>query len=573
MLQEHEEIHPVTRDGASPVAPHGTTPGERLDSWKEIAAFLGRGVRTVQRWEEVEGLPVHRHVHGRGGTVFAYKSELQGWAARRESSPQLAAVPALVEASSANAAPETATIVAAKRRIPWLISVGLVVVIVVAFLPRILRTTAPSAPAVLISHVGRISQTVLSPTGDRVVYCWNGDREENNLDLYVRNIETDATSRLTSHPSNDHSPAWSADGRSVAFLRNDEGVFVIPSEGGPERRIEKARPGTVYGIAMSWSPDARYLVYSEKASPTSPAVLYKLAVATGKRTAITRPPLTGPGDMYPSFSPDGASVAFVRYWTAATSDVHVLALRDSVDVNGTPTRVTTDEHWIAGLDWLPGGSGLVYSSDRAGPRRLWLRRISGWATRSTSSDPLLAAGDEAWQPTVARRGNRIVYSRRYWSSGIWRVELQNGAAVLPLRRLIASTRTDRDPAYSPDGSRIAFISERSGFAEVWTSDSEGHNHQQVTFLKRSKLDAPSWSPDGRSIAFATPGDGVYIAASDGRSVRRLLSGSCSDPTWSNDGQAVYCSLASGESEHVMKTARVRRGGNIRRARHASAAIE
>ena len=99
MLQEHEEIHPVTRDGASPVAPHSTTPGERLDSWKEIAAFLGRGVRTVQRWEEVEGLPVHRHVHGRGGTVFAYKSELQGWAARRESSPQLATVPALVTAN------------------------------------------------------------------------------------------------------------------------------------------------------------------------------------------------------------------------------------------------------------------------------------------------------------------------------------------------------------------------------------------------------------------------------------------------------------------------------------------
>jgi len=52
---------------------------ERLESWKEIAAFFGRGVRTVQRWEEVEGLPVHRHVHARGGTIFAYKSELEEW--------------------------------------------------------------------------------------------------------------------------------------------------------------------------------------------------------------------------------------------------------------------------------------------------------------------------------------------------------------------------------------------------------------------------------------------------------------------------------------------------------------
>jgi Tol biopolymer transport system component len=551
MLQEHEEIHPVTRNGTSPAAPHSTTPEERLDSWKEIAAFLGRGLRTVQRWEEVEGLPVHRHVHGRGGTVFAYKSELQDWAARREASPSLVTIPpAPIEASPAHTEPDTVAVVVPNRRMPWLIGAGCIILVLAAVLPRISRSTTPGPPAVLISHVGRISQTVVSPTGDRVVYCWNGDREENNLDLYVRNIETGSTSRLTSHPSNDHSPAWSPDGRSIAFLRNDEGVFVIPSDGGKERLIEKARPGTVYGVAMSWSPDARYLVYSEKDSPTAPAVLYKLMIATGKRIPITHPPQTGPGDMYPSFSPGGASLAFVRYWNPATSDVHVLASRDLGDIASAPQRLTKGEHWIAGVDWLRDGSGLVYSSDRAGPRRLWLRRISGWATPSMS-EPVLAAGEDAWQPTVARRGNRIVYSRRYWTSGIWRVQLGN-AAGLPLRRLIASTRTDRDPAYSPDGSRIAFVSERSGFAEVWTSDSEGHNHQQITFLKRSKLETPSWSPDARSIAFAIPGEGVYVSGSSGGSVRRIFPGFCSDPTWSHDGQAVYCSVASGESGQIVK---------------------
>ena len=58
-------------------------PAGRLDSWKEIAAYLGRGARTVQRWEREEGLPVHRLRHDQGSTVFAYKSELDAWLARQ----------------------------------------------------------------------------------------------------------------------------------------------------------------------------------------------------------------------------------------------------------------------------------------------------------------------------------------------------------------------------------------------------------------------------------------------------------------------------------------------------------
>src|SRR5262249_19905585 len=54
-------------------------PGDRLDSWKEVAAYLGRGVRTVRRWETDEGLPVHRHVHRARGSVYAYKSEIDVW--------------------------------------------------------------------------------------------------------------------------------------------------------------------------------------------------------------------------------------------------------------------------------------------------------------------------------------------------------------------------------------------------------------------------------------------------------------------------------------------------------------
>lgn len=58
---------------------HAPTGGNRLDSWKEVAAYLKRGARTVQRWERQEGLPVHRLYHDKLGSVYAYKTELDRW--------------------------------------------------------------------------------------------------------------------------------------------------------------------------------------------------------------------------------------------------------------------------------------------------------------------------------------------------------------------------------------------------------------------------------------------------------------------------------------------------------------
>src|SRR6516164_6749959 len=58
-------------------------PEDRLDSWKEIAAYLKRDVTTVQRWEKREGMPVHRHLHDKVGSVYAYRSELDAWAQSR----------------------------------------------------------------------------------------------------------------------------------------------------------------------------------------------------------------------------------------------------------------------------------------------------------------------------------------------------------------------------------------------------------------------------------------------------------------------------------------------------------
>ena len=74
---------------------------DRLESWKQIAAYLNRGVRTVRRWETEEGLPVHRHVHRTLGTIYAYKSEIDAW---RESRPDRPAPAATSDARRSAAA-------------------------------------------------------------------------------------------------------------------------------------------------------------------------------------------------------------------------------------------------------------------------------------------------------------------------------------------------------------------------------------------------------------------------------------------------------------------------------------
>src|SRR5277367_4089388 len=73
-------------NGVPPASPHlpNASDGDHLDSWKEIAAYLKRQVRTLQRWERAENLPVHRHRHDRLDSVYAYKSELDAWRHQRE---------------------------------------------------------------------------------------------------------------------------------------------------------------------------------------------------------------------------------------------------------------------------------------------------------------------------------------------------------------------------------------------------------------------------------------------------------------------------------------------------------
>lgn len=520
----------------SPVEDRSTGSQERLESWKEIAAFLGKGIRTVQRWERTEDLPVRRHVHERGGTVYAFKSEVREWYRSRQTRLEGEAEEEAVVAPPAS-----------HRRLTSSSMAGILLCVLAAIggavmlWPRSRPFAALTTP--LLSVVGRASQSVLSPDGKRVAFVWNGEREFGNLDLYVKDVAAGPPSRLTDHPNNEHSPAWSADGMTLAFLRDKEGVYVLASPGGAPRRIVHQVEGAAYGVGLAWSTDGRYLYYSERARPSEPLRIVRVTVDGSSVETVTNP-VGGAGDMYPSLASGGRQLAFIRQTHSLAADVHVIDLDPSDRAKG-PRRLTSVGSRIAGLGWLPRGDGLVFSSDHSGGRRLWLFRM-GWRP---SLEPLALAGEEAFQPSISHAGNQLVYSRRYWPTGIWRVDLVEGTTGAP-EKLIASVREDLEPAWSPDGSRIVFVSTRTGSTEIWTSAADGTRATQLTAFRGPLTHAPAWSPDGAQIAFHSGPErnsSIFLMPAQGGAPRKLTPAGMhsSQPAWSPNGSILCFTSNSG----------------------------
>ncbi|MFL6374991.1 MAG: hypothetical protein ACJ73D_10015, partial [Pyrinomonadaceae bacterium] len=119
---------------------------------------------------------------------------------------------------------------------------------------------------------------------------------------------------------------------------------------------------------------------------------------------------------------------------------------------------------------------------------------------------------------------------------------------------ISSTRIEEAPQYSPDGHRLAFLSDRSGGREIWTCDAEGKNPVQLTNFGTVHILGPSWSPDSRFVAFSASVNGnedVYVIGADGGTARRVTDDPAPDitPSWSKDGRWIYfTSKRTGRSE-------------------------
>jgi Tol biopolymer transport system component len=196
-----------------------------------------------------------------------------------------------------------------------------------------------------------------------------------------------------------------------------------------------------------------------------------------------------------------------------------------------------------GLAWTADSRDIVFAAGEWPLARLFRVRVAGGPIR-----PLTSLGEGTFAPAISAAGNRLAYMEWITSADIWQVRLgSDRRAIAEPSRLITSSRLDSDPAFSPDGERIAFRSNRTGRHGIWISKASGKSARLLEPVGRPGCpDAPeaglSWSPDQASLAFANGGD-LYVVDIPSGKCRALTSGATVDesPIWSPDGRWVYFS--------------------------------
>ena len=410
-------------------------------------------------------------------------------------------------------------------------------------------------------------QTAFSLDGNSVAFVRdNGNEEESGI--FVSAVGSDQATQLTQN-DNDNWPVWSPDGRSIAFSRFENkqlSLYVVPSDGGVDqkRKAEKAVGPTsvAYNFApgagerkldtkgvvpqhgeLDWSPDGESIAFAGTSG------IYLLSLDNSFVHRLTETPPASE-DWGPAFSPDGQQLLFVRN--------HQLGLPDEIWMassnGGNVRRILTEPGRIVGPPrWSFDARSLIYSSNRSGHPALFRASFDA----PDSSVQIAEAGYPAWNPALSRRGYRLAYEHMIRSLSIWQLDLSAPGEKLPHVLVSSTSDTDQGPGpqFSPDGKRLAYMSDRSGTMEIWISNRDGSRPCQLTAV--GLAGTPRWSPDNQSIVFdASTADGPKILTINinGGAPHVLTPEKFESevPSWSRDGKWIYFASPRSGSQQVWK---------------------
>ena len=386
----------------------------------------------------------------------------------------------------------------------------------------------------LTSYEGDERDPSFSPDGNQISFTWGPEGGIGNT--YLKLIGPGDPFRLTNTPDDERMSQWSPDGKWILYTAARPGGTVIvakPPLGGPERMLAQL---LVIGRA-TWSPDSKWAVVANG----NPRNLYLAPLQGGEAKLLLPAPkdgVLGPG----SISPDGRLLAFTK-----SGALHVVSLGNGYVVNGVPRRLT--ESWrIQSWAWTPDSRDIVFiqslgDANLGADSFMYRVAAEGGAPRRMEF-----AGDNAWYLDVSRQGNRLAFTRLRRDLNLYEAELKaDGTLASPGKQVATSSRREVQGVYSPDGSRIAFVSNRVGSEEIWISDRDGKNAVQLTTSVNPDLTgSPRWSPDGERIVYLARAKGadavdVFVVPVRGGTPVQITEdpGAETNPAWSRDGKWIY----------------------------------
>jgi tricorn protease len=423
-------------------------------------------------------------------------------------------------------------------------------------------------------------------------------------DIWVVNEDGSAPRRLTDNVARDIDPRFSPDGKWIAFSSQRFGnydVFVIPAGGGAARRLTFHSGDD---MVVGWTPDSKQIVFrASRGDGAFPSVttLYQVPVEGGRETNL--PTDWGWWGSYSrdgkrfAFNRHPSSWTRKHYRGSYAADIWVADLAGKTakpvlaeaDYNRYwPMFAGNDEIYFVG-DPLPGEKSIKPGSPEV---RRSLNNIYKVSLKAGAQPVQVTnhAGGNVFYPSLSSDGKVIVYEADF---GLWKLDVASGKsaevkidivteeksnqvetvaieneadsfdispsgkrAVISARNQLFTVATDKgdistiandggasrneDPAWSPDGKHIAFISDRSGREEVYLVDPDGKNLKRISDLDTDK-GSIVWAPDSKSLIFGSTDKKLYLFnLADGKS--RVLTASAlaepRHPAFSPDGKWV-----------------------------------
>ena len=547
----------------------------RLDSWKEIAAYLNRDVTTVQRWEKRESMPVHRHLHDKRGSVYALSTELDAWMLSRkaECDEDDAAVGTVQETSEAPVGSH-------RSAARWFVLVPVAVILLAAGTGIWLnqrgsswRDPIAAASFQTLTDFDRVQgAAAVSRDGQFVAFLSDRDGQ---TDVWVTQVGSGQFHNLTQGNWKElqnrsvRTLGFSPDGSMVTFWARagsgsaaNIGIWAVPTLGGDVKQY-------LDGVAeYDWSRDGSRLAY-HTADPGDP-----LFISDGSRRADERPlykARAGVHCHFPIWSPDGRYIYFAMGELPEDWDIWRIPAS-----GGNPERITSQASLIT-YPVLLNRHTLLYlanDSDGAGPwlysvdvdqrvphrltygierytslastvdgRRLvatlavpkmtlWRLTIPDSPKADLEPAPMQIPTSNGFYPRLGP-GYLLYVSSSGSSEGIWKMSGGTGTELWSGE----GAHLQGAPAISGDGAAIAFSVRQKGKAILYAMQSDGTGLRVIS----DSLDlrgAPAWTPDNQAITIAVVENNaprLYRISADGRSSVPLMREYSSDAAWSSDG--------------------------------------
>ena len=481
-------------------------PAEKpLQSWKEIAAYLERDIRTARRWEKEAGLPIRRHTGGKRSSVYAYPSEIDAWRTGKPASQaaESPSRPAWLWAAAA------AVLLAASVSF-WLQRSGL---------DPVARAGAVDGSGVRTIEVCTNCDWIggVSPDGR---YLSESDWV-NSGDIGVKDLETGEYTSLGDKPSWDgplgeaHMSLFSPDGRKIAYawLLDRDG------EAGYELRIIDAFAGDHKPVPVYYNPELRFIEPDAWTEDGRLLVLFQrrdwsiglgfVSIDSGELTVIRS--LSGAvnkGVSRAKLSPDAQWVAYDVATDEDQSNRNVFLLA----ADGSEEKAVVDHRANdVVLGFTPDSKTLLFASDRTGSFGLWGVAISDLG--ETGEPRMLLRDIGSINPLGVSREGALFYSRAMGSEDLYEAEidLATGKTIREPRVLETTYQgSNEGPWLSPKADRFAY------FASPAVSRGALGSLQQLRVRDRAsgeEIRVPTgglelrgyygmaWAPDGNRILF------------------------------------------------------------------------